>query len=156
MPEITLLPYDIKKHRPQVARLLTNSELMHGWGMDPLKGHEINGWIGESTRLVLMVQDLHTKDIVGMVNFYDIDRENNIADWGVVIDPYFTGKGYAQAAGKASIAYGFNTLGLQAIELYIECYNLVSQHIHEKLGYVRERQDEKKRFIYKMERPVSS
>jgi RimJ/RimL family protein N-acetyltransferase len=76
---------------------------MYGWGMEPLKESQIDDWMGESTRVVLMVQDLHTKSIVGMVNFYDIDREKNIADWGIVIDPSFAGKGYGQAAGKSSI-----------------------------------------------------
>jgi ribosomal-protein-alanine N-acetyltransferase len=115
---------------------------------------EVNKWASDSTRVVLMVKDVSSKEVVGMVNFYDWNKEKQIASRGTLIDPKFQNKGYGKAAILLSNKYAFDEMKLKRIELYVEGDNEVSRHITEKLGYKLDRYDSKKdKYYYFMDNP---
>ena len=126
---------------------------MLGWGMPPFKSEEIDPWSKDPTRVILIVKDKDTGDIVGFVNFYDWIKEKRIASRGTLIDPKFQNQGYGKAAIETSNKYAFEEMGLKKIELYIEADNEKSRHVTQKLGYTFERFDPKKqRYYYYMEK----
>lgn len=154
--QIDLIPYNFKDHLEILTNWLQNKELMRGWGMDIFESSdEVNKWASDATRVVLMVKDVVSCEIVGMVNFYDWDKEKQTASRGTLIDPKFQNKGYGKAAIFLSNKYAFDEMKLTRIELYVEGYNEVSRHITEKLGYKLDRYDSKKdKYYYFMDNPT--
>ena len=154
-PQIELVPYNFDNHLELLTNWLQNKDLMHGWGMNTFENsEEVNKWASGSTRAVLMVNDINSNEIVGMVNFYDWDKEKHVASRGTLIDPKFQNRGYGKASILLSNNYAFDEMKLTRIELYVEGYNEVSRHITEKLGYKFDRYNSKKdRYYYFMDNP---
>ncbi|KKQ75502.1 MAG: GCN5-related N-acetyltransferase [Candidatus Woesebacteria bacterium GW2011_GWB1_38_5b] len=99
-----------------------------------------------------MVKDKVNGKIIGLVNFYDWNKEKQTASRGTLIDPEFQNQGFGKAAILKSNEYVFKDMGLKRIELYVEADNHRSRHITEKLGYKFDRYDPvKKRYYYYME-----
>ena len=155
LPKIELVPYDFDNHLEKLTNWLRDKDLMHGWGMDTFENNEeVNKWASDSTRVVLIVNDVSSDEIVGMVNFYDWNKENRLASRGTLIDPKFQNKGYGKVAILASNKYAFDEMKLKRIELYVEGYNEASRHVTEKLGYKLDRYNSKKdRYYYFMDNP---
>lgn len=153
--QIELVPYNLDNHLEQLTNWLQNKDLMHGWGMDTFENsEEVNKWASDSTRVVLMVKDIRSDEIVGMVNFYGWNKEKQTASRGTLIDPKFQNKGYGKAAILISNKYAFDEMKLTRIELYVEGDNEVSRHITEKLGYKFDRYNpQKDRYYYFMDNP---
>ncbi len=153
--QIELVPYNSDNHLQKLTNWLQNKDLMHGWGMDTFKNSdEVNKWASDSTRIVLMVKDVSSDEIIGMVNFYNWDKEKGVASRGTLIDPKFQNKGYGKAAILASNKHAFDEMKLKRIELYVEGYNEVSRHITEKLGYKLDRYNpQKDKYYYYMKNP---
>ncbi len=153
--QIELVPYNSNNHLQKLTNWLQDKDLMHGWGMDTFaNSEEVNKWASDSTRVVLMVKDVSIGEIVGMVNFYEWDKEKQVASRGTLIDPKFQNKGYGKAAILLSNKYAFEEMELKRIELYVEGYNEVSRHITEKLGYKLDRYNpQKDRYYYFMDNP---
>ncbi len=155
LPQIELVPYNSNNHLQKLTNWLQNKDLMYGWGMDTFENsEEVNKWASDSTRVVLMVKDFENDEIVGMVNFYDWDKEKQTASRGTLIDPKFQNRGYGKASILLSNNYAFDEMKLKRIELYVEGYNEASRHITEKLGYKFDRYNPKKdRYYYFMDSP---
>lgn len=151
--QIELVPYKSDNHLQELTNWLQNKDLMHGWGMGTFKNsEEVNKWASDSTRVVLMVKDVSNDEIVGIVNFYDWNKEKQVASRGTLIDPKLQNKGYGKAAILASNKYAFDEMKLKRIELYVEGDNEVSRHITEKLGYKFDRYDlQKDKYYYFMD-----
>lgn len=154
-PQIELVHYNSESHLEQLTNWLQNKDLMRGWGMHAFENsEEVNKWARDSTRVVLMVKDASSDEIVGMVNFYDWNNEKQTASRGTLIDPKFQNMGYGKAAILASNKYAFDEMKLKRIELYVEGHNEVSRHITEKLGYKFDRYNSlKDKYYYYMENP---
>lgn len=154
--KIQLLAFDTNKHLGILAHWLQDQELMHGWGMKPFESlDKVLEWVVDPTRVILMVEDKTSGKIVGMVNFYDWNKEKKVASRGTLIDPEFQNRGFGKEAIFQSNEYAFSVLGLNRIELYVEADNEKSRHITEKLGYKFVRFDDaKKRYYYYMEKPL--
>ena len=152
---IELVPYNFDNHLEQLTNWLQNKDLMHGWGMDTFENSEqVNKWASDLTRVALMVKDVRSDEIVGMVNFYDWDKEKQVASRGTLIDSKFQNRGYGKAAILVSNKYAFDEMKLTRIELYVEGDNEVSRHITEKLGYKFDRYNpQKDRYYYFMDNP---
>ncbi len=153
--QIELVPYNSDNHLQKLTNWLQDKDLMHGWGMDTFENsEEVNKWASDSTRVVLMVKDVSSDEIVGVVNFYNWDKEKQVASRGTLIDPKFQNRGYGKAAILLSNKYAFDEMRLKRIELYVEGDNEVSRHLTEKLGYKLDRYDSKKdKYYYFMDNP---
>jgi len=153
--QIKLVPYNSDNHLQKLTNWLQDKDLMHGWGMEIFENsEEVNKWASDSTRVVLMVKDVGSDEIVGMVNFYGWDKEKKVASRGTLIDPKFQNRGYGKAVILASNKYAFDEMKLTRIELYVEGYNEASRYITEKLGYKFDRYNpQKDRYYYFMENP---
>ena len=73
---------------------------------------------------------------IGCLAFLDVDRIQGKAELRKLIGPAsMRGKGYAKAATKAWLQYGFTSLGLQKIYLNSLCSNLRNIRINRELGF---------------------
>ena len=83
--------------------------------------------------------------LCGAIRLKDIDREDRKAKIGYFLAKQFTGKGIVTAAVSAVLAYCFDHLHLNRIELRFASGNEASRRVAERLGFSPEgllRQDE--------------
>lgn len=88
----------------------------------------------ESFVTVIYVDD----QIAGLVGFNDIDQQNKRAEIGYWLAEPFIGQGVMTKATQAIIDYGFNTLGLNRIDLKAATQNQKSQNVARRLGFKEE------------------
>lgn len=75
---------------------------------------------------------VNTDTLIGFVNFLG---ETRIPGMGYIIHPSFWGQGYTVEACAPIVAYGFETLGYDRIELWIDERNRQSQRVANKLQF---------------------
>jgi ribosomal-protein-serine acetyltransferase len=76
--------------------------------------------------------------IIGRIGVYKIDNQNKIAEIGYWIIENEQGKGIIIAACKVLIAYCFDSLKLNRLEIKCGINNINSQRIPEKLDFIQE------------------
>ncbi len=69
---------------------------------------------------------------IGFVNYLG---ETRIPGMGYVIHPDYWGQGYAPEACRAVLDYGFEQLGFDRVELWIDETNAASHRVAQKLGF---------------------
>lgn len=72
---------------------------------------------------------------VGAIDLFDYDAINQRAGVGIVIDPSFRKKGYAEAAIKSVVKYAQNTLMCHQLHCLIGETNRASVQLFEKCGF---------------------
>ncbi|MCE5233506.1 MAG: GNAT family N-acetyltransferase [Mizugakiibacter sp.] len=72
---------------------------------------------------------------VGCCGLRPYRPEAGIAEWGVHLQPAYWRRGLAEEAGRATIAYAFDVLGLQALFAGHHPHNDASRRMLEKLGF---------------------
>ena len=87
------------------------------------------GWAG-------LLRDGQT--CIGTCGFNSIDHANLRAEIGGEMATEYWGKGIAQEAVKAIIAFGFAELGLHCIEAKVSAQNRGAIYVMEQLGFVKE------------------
>lgn len=85
---------------------------------------------GGSHHWVLVLHQ--TGAIIGYVTFIGGVR---VPAMGYVIHPDYWGMGYTAEACRAALAFGFDTLAYDRVELWIEEANVQSQRVAQKLGF---------------------
>lgn len=76
--------------------------------------------------------------IIGTCGFNRIEKENLRAEIGGALSPRYWGVGVAYEAVKQIVDYGFESLGLHAIEAKVDANNRSAIFLLEQLGFVRE------------------
>lgn len=100
--------------------------------------------VAENKSLTTVI--LYQGKIVGMVSINTLDWSNRIATIGYWLGENFQGKGIMTRAVQALIAYAFDELNLNRVEIQAAKDNLKSRSIPERLNFVQEgclRQSEK-------------
>ncbi|AHG18979.1 spermidine acetyltransferase [Chania multitudinisentens RB-25] len=72
---------------------------------------------------------------VGLVELVEINHIHRRAEFQIIIDPAHQGKGYASAAAKLAMDYGFSVLNLYKLYLIVDKENPKAIHIYTKLGF---------------------
>ncbi len=78
--------------------------------------------------------DRDSRRMIGTCGFTKIDTANNSAEIGYVLNPDFSGKGYATEAARCVMNFGFSELDLHRIEARFMKGNDASLRVMEKLG----------------------
>ena len=78
--------------------------------------------------------DRDSRRMIGTCGFTRINTANNSGEIGYVINPDFSGRGYATEAARAVMEFGFFTLDLHRIEAKFMKGNEGSLRVMEKLG----------------------
>ena len=79
-----------------------------------------------------------TGESIGMCGLIKRDQLDDV-DLGYAYLPRFWGKGYAVEAAKATLEYGWQTVGLKRIVAITDPANTPSNRVLEKLGFVFEK-----------------
>lgn len=76
--------------------------------------------------------------LIGTVVFWNISKEENTAEIAFELHPDFQGKGLMREAVETVVAFGFNNLGLEAIEAYPEANNEKSIVLLDRTNFKRD------------------
>jgi RimJ/RimL family protein N-acetyltransferase len=92
----------------------------------------------EGQALTLGIEVAATGELVGDVVLFWHSREHAGGELGYVINPHFSGRGYATEAAKAMLGLAFEGLGLHRIVARIEERNASSARLARRLGMRQE------------------
>jgi RimJ/RimL family protein N-acetyltransferase len=90
---------------------------------------------GELSNFAVIRQD--SAELIGAIGLV-IERRFNRAELGYWIGKAYWGQGYCTEAGRAVVAYGFGTLGLNRIHASYLARNPASGRVMQKLGLLQE------------------
>lgn len=79
-----------------------------------------------------------SKECIGQIAYFSVDTENQHGEIEYVIGPAFQGKGYATEMTKAVIAFGFDKINFNRIEIDCRTENEASRRVIEKCGLTYE------------------
>jgi RimJ/RimL family protein N-acetyltransferase len=82
--------------------------------------------------------DAETDRLMGTVTVHEWSRENRRAEVGFILGRAHWGRGYAQEAVRAVLAFGFERLGLHRFEADVHPENAGSLRLLDRLGFRRE------------------
>lgn len=77
-------------------------------------------------------------ELIGIVTLFAVNRMQRRAEVGYQLLPSYWGRGYAQEALRAALAYGFDALELNRVEADIDPRNQASCRLVERVGFRRE------------------
>lgn len=76
--------------------------------------------------------------LVGLLEISQIDPQVECVTVSFVLNPEFTGQGYASAALRATVDYLFRTVGVHRIQCYVLPINYRAVLVLERCGFVKE------------------
>ncbi|MDB8555540.1 GNAT family protein [Turicibacter sanguinis] len=98
-----------------------------------------NQSLNDGSKVHLVVVDSETNKVIGMAGLIDINYRYKHAEVYITIgDKNFRGKGLGKEVLDLINQYGFIDLGLERLYAYNFTYNIPSQKIFEKAGYIKE------------------
>jgi len=97
-------------------------------GMKDTKLEKQGDWV----LLSIVLKD--SKKVIGQLNISIVSEKNKHAEFGYVLNPAFSGNGYATEAAKALITWAFNNHDLHRISAVIDQRNPQSRGVCERLG----------------------
>jgi ribosomal-protein-serine acetyltransferase len=77
-------------------------------------------------------------EFVGMIDYHNLDKKNNIGRIGYWIGEEYQGHGIVTEACKLIIKYGFDKLNLNRIEIVCALHNPKSAAVAQRLGFTKE------------------
>ncbi|QIX63336.1 GNAT family N-acetyltransferase [Hymenobacter sp. BT18] len=87
---------------------------------------------------------------VGTICLFSFSEDNNTAEIGYELLPDFQGKGIMHEAATKVVDFGFNDLGLSAIEAHTHFENQESTRLLEKLNFTRESISDENLILFKL------
>lgn len=72
---------------------------------------------------------------IGLVELIEIDYIHRRAEFQIIIDPTYQGRGFGEKSTIMALDYAFNVLNLYKIYLVVDNENKKALHIYEKLGF---------------------
>lgn len=88
----------------------------------------------QGDRVLLSIVLKETKKVIGQLNISIVSEKNKHAEFGYVINPKFSGKGYVTEACKAFLTWAFNNHDLHRITAVMDQRNPKSKAVCERLG----------------------
>ncbi len=77
-------------------------------------------------------------EIIGMIDFHEINLENEAGCIGYWLGEEFNGNGFMTSAVREMVSIGFSDLKLNRIEIQCATDNMKSRAIPERLGFIQE------------------
>ncbi len=116
---------------------------------------KINTCILNNESVLWAISLKNSTTLIGTICFWNIDKENSVAEMGYILHPDFQGKGIMQEAITRIIDYGFNTMKLKAIVADLHCNNIKSLKLLERNGFTyTKKSDESDLVIYTLTRQI--
>lgn len=77
-------------------------------------------------------------EYMGTISLKNINVKDKNAEYAIVTRTKAHGKGYAKIATKEILEYGFYTLNLEKIYLYVSVNNIAANKFYNKCGFIEE------------------
>ena len=88
--------------------------------------------------IVILAEDGLEK-LIGNCGIHNIDWKNRVGEVGIVIgEKDYQNRGYGTEVIELLLEYGFNTVNLNRIELYVYDYNIRALRSYKKAGFTEE------------------
>ncbi|MEQ9923290.1 spermidine N1-acetyltransferase [Pectobacterium brasiliense] len=121
-----------------VHQLDNNASVMRYWFEEPYEAFvELSDLydkhIHDQSERRFIIEHEQTK--VGLVELVEINHIHRRAEFQIIIDPAYQGRGYASTAAKLAMDYGFSVLNLYKLYLIVDKENQKAIHIYSKLGF---------------------
>ncbi|AMO33261.1 spermidine N1-acetyltransferase [Lysinibacillus sp. fkY74-1] len=121
-----------------VHKLNNDSKIMSYWFEEPYESFVelqdlFDKHIHKQSERRFIVED--EKKIIGLVELVEIDLIHRNAEFQIIIDPNFQGKGYAFTVTTLAMKYAFNNLNLHKVYLLVDKQNEKAIHIYKKAGF---------------------
>lgn len=125
--------------RPDVCRYVPFEPMDRAAIHARLAGHWATTELtAEGQALTLGAELVHTGELIGDVMLFWHSREHSGGEVGYVLNPDFTGHGYATEAAHAMLRLGFDELGLHRIVARVDERNEPSAKLLRRLGMRQE------------------
>jgi RimJ/RimL family protein N-acetyltransferase len=93
----------------------------------------------DENSVVLSIVAKENDKLIGNIGLLQIDKVHRKADFGIAIgEVEYVSKGYGTEAMKLIINYGFKTLNLHRIELFVHEFNERAIEAYKKVGFIEE------------------
>ncbi|AOS62190.1 GNAT family N-acetyltransferase [Actinoalloteichus hymeniacidonis] len=90
-------------------------------------------------RTVLGIETVHDGRLIGLISLGDTAHEIGSADFDIYIgEKECWGKGYGTEATRLACRFGFDTMGLRRIQLWVADANAAAIAVYRKVGFVEE------------------
>ena len=80
----------------------------------------------------------YRNSLIGLVDYHEIDIDNEVGRIGYWLGEEFNGHGYMASAVREMLSIGFYDLELNRIEIHCATSNVKSRAIPERLGFIQE------------------
>ncbi len=78
------------------------------------------------------------QDLIGLVELIEIDYIHRRAEFQIIINPPYQGKGYARELINKALDYSFTVLNLHKVYLLVAIDNDKAIHLYEQCGFIEE------------------
>lgn len=124
--------------------LINDPEIEHmtAGGTFPISQTNQEAWFqahkNDVDPLRFAIRRLSDSQIVGMIYISQVDFKNQKCSTGIKIGGGYRGNGYAYDAIKALVSYLFCEMNFNRVEAKILEYNIPSQELYKKCGFILE------------------
>ena len=95
--------------------------------------------VTDSSKIHFVIVDNQTNELIGMVGLLGISNKDRHAEVYLTIgEKEYRGKGLSTEILKILITYSFQNLGLERLYAHNFIYNIASQKMFEKVGFIKE------------------
>lgn len=121
-----------------VHKLNNDSKIMSYWFEEPYESFVelqdlFEKHIHKQSERRFIVED--EKNIIGLVELVEINQIHRKAEFQIIIDPNYQGKGFAYSVTILAMKYAFNILNLHKLYLLVDKQNEKAIHIYKKAGF---------------------
>ena len=103
---------------------------------------DIESWIlfhqTKKNECLFIIEDFKTSTIIGHIGLYEIDYRIRKAEFALLLDTQYQGKGFGFLCSSFMIGYGFNQLNLNRISMTVLASNIGSVKLCKKIGFTEE------------------
>ncbi|NVK28998.1 MAG: GNAT family N-acetyltransferase [Flavobacteriia bacterium] len=92
------------------------------------------------TGIQWIAEEIESGKQIGYAGLWRWDKKNRTGELGYGLDPGHTGKGYMRELIEVSLKFGFEEMGLERVEAWINPDNTASIAVVEHFGFVKEGQ----------------
>lgn len=100
--------------------------------------HKIAEFVRQNEGIYWAITLTALDKLVGTICLFNLSNENDQAEIGYELLPAFQGQGIMQEATSKVIAFGFDVIGLKAIEAYTHLENENSSKLLEKFNFKKQ------------------
>lgn len=125
-----------------IHRLNNNRKIMSYWFEEPYESFDeleelYNRHIHDNAERRFVVEN-ENKELIGLVELIEIDYIHRRAEFQIIINTAYQGRGYARTLIHKALSYSFNILNLYKVYLMVATENEKAMHLYQQCGFIEE------------------